>query len=128
MRGFGRLALKNVCRPASLAFVRTHQQIDRRSLELARAIVSAIDSDPARAGLQRARETCQRWRATSPSPAIEEWLAILDRDWAEIRRVLLDDDENARRLRQSSPFCGAISPRERWAIYERFGTDDSRSA
>jgi len=108
--------------------VRTHQEIDRRSLELARAIVSAIDNDPTRAGLEQARENCRRWYATSASPAIAEWLEILKRGWDEIRLLLLDESEEARRLRQSSPFCAVLSPRERWAIYARFKADDSRAA
>lgn len=120
--------LKTHSLPASLRFVRTHQEIDRRSLELARAVVSAIDNDPSRAGLERARENCRRWSTANPSPAIAEWLEILGREWAEIRRLLLDESETAQRLRQSSPFCGVLTPRERWAIYERFKANDSRTA
>lgn len=97
-------------------------------MALARAVVTAIDSDPARSGLQRARENCRRWISEAPSPAITEWLEILEREWGEIRALLLDESENARRLRQSSPFCGVLRPRERWAIYQRFESDDTRTA
>lgn len=100
--------------------MRTHRQIDQRSLELARAVVAAIDADPARAGLTLARENCERWYLAHASPAVAEWRAILGKEWEAIRRILLDDSEEARRLRQSSPFAGVLTPRERWAIYERF--------
>jgi hypothetical protein len=35
--------------------VRTHQEIDRRSLELVRRIVAKIDADPERQGLAHAK-------------------------------------------------------------------------
>jgi hypothetical protein len=107
-------------RSASLRAVKTHEQIDRRSLALARAIVEVIDRDPTRAGLAQARQTCAHWYRQNPTPAIAEWLGILAGEWASIRAVLLEPEEEGRRLRQSSPFCGVLSPRERWEIYRRF--------
>jgi hypothetical protein len=100
--------------------MRTHEQIDQRSLALARAIAETIDLDPSRGGLERARMTCEHWRRQAPSPAVEEWSCILGMEWEAIRAVLLDPGERGRRLRQSSPFCGILSPRERWEIYRRF--------
>jgi len=87
---------------------------------MARAVAEAIDRDPSRRGLERARTTCERWRRQAPSPAVEEWSRILKLEWEAIRHVLLDPGEQGRRLRQSSPFCGILSPRERWEIYRRF--------
>jgi hypothetical protein len=100
--------------------MRTHLQIDERSLALARAIVSRIDADPARAGLARARITCERWFQQRPLPVLQEWRRILERPWEEVREVLLDPSEEGRRLRQSDPFCGILTPRERWAIYRAY--------
>jgi len=100
--------------------MKTHEQIDLRSLALARAVVEAIDGDLTRAGLEVARQTCVRWYRQNPTPALAEWLSILDRDWESVRGVLLEPGEGGRRLRQSSPFCGVLSPRERWEIYRRF--------
>ncbi|MBI4556070.1 MAG: hypothetical protein HY706_00675 [Candidatus Hydrogenedentes bacterium] len=103
--------------------MRTHQRIDERSLALARAIVAKIDNDPERAGLRRARENGARWFRENPMPALAEWQAILQRDWDEVRQVLLDPSEDGRRLRQSNPFCGVLEPRERWDIYRRFADE-----
>jgi hypothetical protein len=100
--------------------MKSHDTIDRRSLALARAVVAVIDADPLRKGLQTARNTCARWLESSPSPVIGEWQAILRDDWSSIRVVLLDGGEEGRRLRQSSPFCGILSNRERWTIYRQF--------
>ena len=100
--------------------MRTHQQIDERSLALARAIVEKIDRDPARQGLEKARATCRRWYKQRPLPAIGEWLNILQEPWEDIRRVLLDESQSGRRLRQSDPFCCILTPQERWAIYRKY--------
>jgi hypothetical protein len=100
--------------------MKTHEQIDQRSLAMARAIVAKIDHDPARAGLAKARETCSRWYQEHPLTAIREWLEILDQPWEQIRAVLLDESEEGQRLRQSDPFCGILTPRERWEIYRKY--------
>lgn len=100
--------------------MRTHEEIDRRSLALAQVVAGTIDRDPSLAGLARARRTCARWLRDAPSPAVAEWLGILQREWPEIRPILLDPGEQGRRLRQSNPFCGVLSPRERWEVYRRF--------
>jgi hypothetical protein len=99
--------------------MKSHEQIDRRSLALAQAVADAIDRDPVRSALDRARDTCRRWSQTTPSPAVAEWGRILELEWEAIRPLLLDPGEEGRRRRQSSPFCGILSPRERWEIYRR---------
>lgn len=99
----------------------THQDIDRRSLAMAKAIVALIDADPQRRGLAHARSTCVRWQQEQGNtPAIVEWLEILAQPWAEVRSVLLDESENGCRHRQNSPFAGILPPQERWRIYRRF--------
>jgi len=100
--------------------MKTHQQIDQRSLAMAQAIVAKIDRDPVKAGLTKARATCQRWFNRDPLPAFGEWLEILGRPWEEIRTLLLDPSELGQRLRQSDPFCGILTPRERWEIYQAY--------
>jgi hypothetical protein len=85
--------------------MKTHEQIDERSL------------DPTRQGLEKARITCRHWFEQRPSPSVREWLQLLQRPWEEIREILLDASENGRRLRQSDPFCGVLTPHERWDIY-----------
>ena len=100
--------------------MRTHQRIDERSLAMARAIVEKIDRDPAREGLSRARAICERWHRNSQHPAIAEWMSILQKPWEQVRGILLDPSEEGQRLRQSDPFCGILTPHERWAIYKEF--------
>lgn len=108
--------------------MRTHEQIDRRSLVLARAVAERIDRDPSRTGLDTARQVCRRWKEQGAPRVVDEWLAILAGSWEQVRAVLLADDEEGRRLRQSAPFCGILTPRERWDIYQRFADDETARA
>ena len=103
-------------RAATIAYVRTHQEIDRRSLEMVRRIVAKIDADPERQGLGHARRVCERWVAQGIRSA-REWLTLLDKPWEEMRAILLDESDEGQRLRQTDPFCGILTPEERWEIY-----------
>jgi len=105
--------------------MRTHQEIDNRSLVLAQAVADRIDKDPQHEGLRLARENCARWMERNASPAILEWQLLLGQEWESVRKVLLDNGELGQRLRQSSPFCGILTPRERWDIYRRFSDENS---
>ena len=97
--------------------MKTHQAIDRRSLEMVRRIVAKIDADPDRRGFDYAKSVCRRW-AEQGRRSAKEWLVILERPWEEVREILLEDSEEGRRLRQTDPFCGILTPIERWEIYK----------
>src|SRR6185436_8225420 len=103
--------------------MKDHQAIDRRSLEMACRIVAKIDGDPQ--FLEHARRVCERWVARGNVPA-REWLPILNQPWAEIRRILLADSEESQRLRQNDPFCGILTPVERWEIYREAHRREAR--
>jgi hypothetical protein len=96
--------------------MRTHQEIDRRSLEMVRRIVARIDADPERAGLAHAKHVCERWVGQGIVSA-REWLTLLDKPWKDVRAILLDESDDGQRLRQTDPFCGILTPAERWEIY-----------
>lgn len=105
--------------------MKTHQAIDRRSLEMARRIVAKIDADPQQSGFAHAREVCARWVAQGNIPA-REWMLLLQRSWPEVRAILLDPSEEGQRLRQNDPFCGILTPAERWTIYREAARDEAR--
>lgn len=94
----------------------SHQQLDRLGLRLAREVVMRIDADPERKGLVIARNNCERWLAQEPCAAYLEWRDILQRSWPEVRAILLDESDEGQRVRQSNPFCGVLTPQERWRI------------
>lgn len=99
-----------------MSIVRTHQQIDRRSLAMVQKIVAKIDADPDRRGLTHAKSVCERWVAQGIVSA-REWLTLLEKPWEDVRTILLDESDEGQRLRQTDPFCGILTPEERWAIY-----------
>ena len=80
-------------------------------------IVAKVDAD--RALLSVPRANIKRWTEYRgyTAPAVAEWLEILDTyDWPRLRELLLSTDQNAVRLRQSSPFAGILTQAERHAI------------
>ena len=89
---------------------------------MVREIVARIDADPTRRGFEHAKDVCRRWVARGNVPA-REWLIILQRPWEEVRAVLLDESDEGQRLRQNDPFCGVLTPQERWAIYRESAND-----
>jgi len=103
--------------------MQSHQQIDARSLALARVVAGRIDADPEHRAIAGARARCARWRKTAPCADLDLWAELLWRPWPEIRAVLLDSSERGTRLRQSNPFCGVLSPRERWTFYRSYRHD-----
>lgn len=106
----------------------SHHDIEQRSLTLAQEVVKRIDSDPQHQALATARDRCRLWLEKAPCPDLIEWRTLLDRPWAVVRLILLDESEEGRRLRQSNPFCGVLTPQERWSIYRRFRTHDKTPA
>lgn len=103
---------------------RTHQWLDQRSLAMDVAIAEMIRSRPEL--LDRARTTLARWIAQNEPDvpaALLEWREILDRSSVEeILQLLTRSDEDACRLRQSSPFCGILSDEKRLAILREYET------
>ncbi|MGO8927093.1 MAG: hypothetical protein ACLQU3_09420 [Limisphaerales bacterium] len=102
--------------------MRTHEWIDQRSLALDLAIAEKLRAQPALLG--RARLTLERWlqqREPLAPPVLREWQEILAH-WplSRILELLTAGNETARRLRQSSPFCGILTPGERWAILKEY--------
>lgn len=74
--------------------------------------------------LQRAVQTLDRWiaqRQPSPPPVLLEWQRILRQSsLSEILALLRSDSPDARRLRQSSPFCGILEPEERLKLLRAY--------
>ena len=97
-----------------------HQRIDRRSLELHRAVAAKLQAHP---GLvQIANDNLERWSASNgrSQPYWDTWREILKRPLAEVLALLEEDSERMDALRQATPFAGVLDPAERWAIYEQF--------
>ncbi len=98
-----------------------HWQIEERSLALHREIAQRLRENPAL--LEIARGNLNRWIQSQGDRLYwTEWKKILNSPLNEIFAFLVSPEDKARWLRQSSPFCGILTPQERWKIYESFST------
>jgi hypothetical protein len=100
--------------------LRGHQRIDRRSLELHRAIADKLRGDPALIAV--AHDNLSRWSAIAgrSQPYWDTWREILKRPLPEVLELLVEDSEKMTAMRQATPFAGVLTPAERWAVYDRF--------
>ena len=98
----------------------THDRIERRSLELHRAIVVKLREHPERTGI--ARENLDRWSNTQgrSQPYLDAWREILDLPFEEMLTMIVENGPRMTNLRQSTPFAGVLEPRERWRVYDTF--------
>ena len=105
-----------------LGFVR-HELTDEISLAMGRCVATRLRRHPEL--LQVARENLDRWtRLNANAPGLlrcyAEWRGILDRPLDETCELLSSDNEEARRLRQNSPFAGVLNAREVWELKQQF--------
>lgn len=101
----------------------SHELLDEISLELGRRTAGRLRQQPALLAL--AKENLARWsRLNVNAPALlrcyAEWREILNRPLEEVCSLLISETEEARRLRQNSPFAGILSAREVWELKQRF--------
>ncbi|MBI4192293.1 MAG: hypothetical protein HY525_17360 [Betaproteobacteria bacterium] len=98
-----------------------HRIIEARSLAMHCLTAQKIERNLAL--LDQVRRTLATWRSRygEDTPrALDEWEAILRRPWPEIAAFITDQGARAARLRQSTPFAGVLSPRERERVYAAF--------
>lgn len=98
-----------------------HQILDARSLALHCAIAQKISRNPEL--LSIARENLDRWVAktdTGTPRYLKAWRRVLERPWSEIAGLICSMNEEATRLRSSSPFAGVLSAEERERVYVAF--------
>ena len=98
-----------------------HRLAEARSLAYHRVIAERLAADATLRA--RARARVASWRTTGEVHLtyVAAWEQALASSTDDLARLLTDPGEEARTLRQSSPFAGALSPRERWAIWREVG-------
>ena len=102
-----------------------HIRIEERSIALHRAVAERILGNPKL--MEEAIINLQRYLKQSfsdsrkPISPLVEWQELLENQSLEkILDFMVSDSERAKRLRQSSPFAGVLTPQERWRIYEAY--------
>jgi hypothetical protein len=101
-----------------------HDLIDRRSLELNKLVEQKIRRQPELMDFVRNRLkhmlTGSRLSESSKD-ALREWQTILStHSLNEVLAILTEDSDEGQRLRQSSPFSGILSQRERLEVFRRY--------
>jgi hypothetical protein len=100
-----------------------HRKLEERSLALHREIARRIRQNPDLLTGVRDRliKDIRSGRfSISLTNAMQEWLDLLNTSLLEqILELLVDQGENARRLRQSTPFAGILTQEERRRIVEK---------
>jgi hypothetical protein len=93
-----------------------HRGAELRSLAYHRALARRLR----RPMVDEARHVLWKWRDQGriDSRYAEQWDDVLRRPVAEIREVLGEDSQQARDLRQNSPFAGMLSEPERRKIMQ----------
>jgi hypothetical protein len=99
-----------------------HALHDAVSLEIARRIAGGLPTHPE--WLTLAKSNLHRWSTLNrDTPALlrcyQEWRDLLEKPTGEISAALQDPTETGQRLRQNSPFTGALTPAEVWQIKRR---------
>jgi hypothetical protein len=88
---------------------------------MARLIASKVRAKPDL--MQLALRNLDRWRERNGGEprAYREWRTILEtKAMEDILDLLVEDSEEGRRRRQSSPFTGILTPNERKALFEKY--------
>jgi hypothetical protein len=98
-----------------------HRLAELRSLAMHQRLARMIEDDPST--LEKARSRVQRWLEgseyfTGSRSYANRWSELLSGPRQQLLDVLTSDDEESRALRQSSPFAGFLSERERKAIMD----------
>lgn len=96
-----------------------HRLAEQRSLAIHRVVAERLRDDGAI--LEKATARVARWLETGfvARPYAEAWQRWLNLPLDELEARITGDDEQARALRQVSPFAGAVSPKERWTIWRQ---------
>lgn len=94
-----------------------HRLAEERSLAYHRVIAERLPHQPE--VLEKARRRVEAWVAAGAGAPFyaRRWAQVLAGDPASIAAFLVEQSELADELRQSSPFAGALRPRERWTIW-----------
>jgi hypothetical protein len=94
-----------------------HRLAQERSVAYHSAIADLLWTQPEI--LENARQRVQSWLAREGGVTFyaRKWAAVLADDPASVAAFLVERSELAQELRQSSPFAGALAPRERWKIW-----------
>ncbi len=99
--------------------MRTHEEIDLRSLSYAKAIVKKINqNDSSQLSIEKAKQFIKKSLKSSPCVGYKDWELLLNKSWEEISDLLTVKSEYGNQIRQCCPFAGVLSNSERMKIFK----------
>lgn len=95
-----------------------HDLAEKRSLAYHQAVARRLLDEPAL--VEQARERLAAWidEGGRAAPLARRWVEVLGRPLPEIVAFLNSDSDEARQLRQATPFAGLLPPRQRWQLWK----------
>jgi hypothetical protein len=106
-----------------------HGHLEACSLAFGKALAARLLANPQLR--DHALANLKRWKEQSSlraKPSLMEWDELLRGSLSELISVLTDQSERSARLRQSNPFAGLLTPKERTAILRHPHANDTVSA
>lgn len=101
--------------------MRSHQEIDLRSLALHRLVAEKIRHDAAL--LDKAQTILQRWHQTVDPRAhgyLDAWQHVMDQGVEACLSVAADESEWGNAMRQASPLACLLTHQERFAFLKQW--------
>ncbi len=101
--------------------MRTHQEIDQRSLALHVLICAKIRDKPEL--FDSVQTTLARWKLTvseSSQPYVTQWQKLADEGIETCLAAAIEDSERGAALRQASPFTKVLTNQERFKALKDF--------
>lgn len=104
--------------------MRTHQEIDARSLAWHRLVAAKTRQDPQL--FEAAKATLARWRSSvcaSSQPYLAEWERLMNLGMETCLDFASEDSERATAMRQCSPLACVLSNKERFVFLRQWQLD-----
>lgn len=103
-------------------FISDHRRVEERSIWLHSAIAEKLRADP-KGVLAKAWDNLEHLKthARNSKDYVIAWETLLTGPLQDLLAAMVSPSQEARDLRQCSPFAGVLTPKERWNIYHQFG-------
>lgn len=99
-----------------------HLRAEEWSIHLHSLVAEKLRKDPEKV-IWKARRNLARMRqlhGEAVQPYVSRWEELLNVPVEDLIATMLSPSQEARDLRQCTPFAGVLAPRERWAAFRAF--------
>jgi hypothetical protein len=104
--------------------MRTHYDLDERSLRLHRLIAEKLRREPQRFAMVQA--TLAHWQQVvdpRAQPYVQSWQELARQGMQACLEAAVQPTEQGQALRQASPFAGVLTHKERFAFFREWAQE-----